>query len=299
MSDRGTTLPLPSDFDPQWALAFLAARSVRSLESVRPGAYARGIRLGRRRLTLECRFTRGARGERRLAVRSSPVLGPALLRGLASQLFDLETDLGPFRRLARRDAVLRRLSSPGRGLRVLQFLDPFEALVRAILGQQVSLAGARTLAGRLVDLVGSPPRGTGSASFPTADDVAGASPRSLARIGLTRARACSLHAAAKAVADERIRFEVLRAQPTEEAERTLRALPGIGPWTASYVLMRGLGHRDAFPAGDLGVRKALEAACGPGIRPARVLEMAEGWRPWRAYATFQLWDSLSRTAAGA
>jgi 3-methyladenine DNA glycosylase/8-oxoguanine DNA glycosylase len=96
------------------------------------------------------------------------------------------------------------------------------------------------------------------------------------------------------VSDGQVRFDVLRRQPTEEAERVLRALPGIGPWTASYVLMRGLGHKDAFPIGDLGVTKALEAACGPGLGRRRVAEMAEGWRPWRAYATLHLWDSLSR-----
>jgi 3-methyladenine DNA glycosylase/8-oxoguanine DNA glycosylase len=188
--------------------------------------------------------------------------------------------------------VLRRLAPPSRGLRVLQFLDPFEALARAILGQQVSLAGARTLAGRLVRLVTPSPRA--AVAFPTAAEVADAGPRSLRRIGLTRSRAHTLHAAARAVSDGQVRLETLRHLPTEEAEAVLGALPGVGPWTASYVLMRGLGHRDAFPRGDLGIRKAMEAACGPGLRPARVLEIAERWRPWRAYATLHLWDSLSR-----
>ncbi len=296
MSARGASVPLPSDFDATWALAFLAARSVPFLESVKDGAYSRGIRLGTRRATLMCRFPRGRGPGRRLAVHSSPPLPVPILKTLASRLFDLDTDIAPFRRLARRDAVLRRLSPPGRGLRVLQFLEPFEALVRAILGQQVSLAGARTLAGRLVRRVGPPLAEGRTASFPTAPEIASASIRSLAGIGLTRARAQSLLATARAVSDGHIHLEALRDQPTEEAERVLRALPGVGPWTASYVLMRGLGHRDAFPLGDLGVRKALEAACGPGLRPGRIVEMAEGWRPWRAYATLHLWDSLSRTA---
>jgi 3-methyladenine DNA glycosylase/8-oxoguanine DNA glycosylase len=293
MTGGATYVPLPSDFDPAWALSFLAARSVPALEDVGPASYVRRVRIGRRLVTLDCRFETTPRGERRLAVRCSPSLTEAERRDIASRLFDLETDLGAFRRLVRRDAVLRGLVAPSRGLRVLQFLDPFEALVRAILGQQVSLAGARTLAGRLVRATAAP----GSVAFPTADDVADLPRRSLRGLGLTRARAHTLHAAARAVSDGQVRFETLRRQPTEEAERVLQALPGIGPWTASYVLMRGLGHKDAFPIGDLGVRKALEAACGPGLGRRRVVEMAEGWRPWRAYATFHLWDSLARSAA--
>src|SRR5262249_38835310 len=128
------------------------------------------------------------------------------------------------------------------------------------------------------------------------EDVADLPLRSVRRLGLTRARAHTLHTAARAVSDGQIHLEALRRQPTEDAERALRALPGIGPWTASYVLMRGLGHKDAFPIGDLGVQKALEVACGPGLGTRRVAELAEGWRPWRAYATFHLWDSLSRRA---
>jgi AraC family transcriptional regulator, regulatory protein of adaptative response / DNA-3-methyladenine glycosylase II len=294
MPDGATVVPLFTDFDPEWALGFLSARCVPSLESVTPGVYARGIRIGRRRVTMECRFPTSPSGARRLLIRSSPALPPPDLRHLASRLFDLDTDLGPFRRLARRDGVLRRLAPLERGLRVLQFLDPFEALARAILGQQVSLAGARTLADRLVRLL-APPSG-GPVVFPTAAHVADVSPQTLRRLGLTRSRAHTLHTAARAVSDGVVRLEALRDLPTEEAEATLRALPGIGPWTASYVLMRGLGHPDAFPRGDLGIQKALEAACGPRLRPARVVEIAERWRPWRAYATLHLWDSISGAA---
>jgi AraC family transcriptional regulator of adaptative response / DNA-3-methyladenine glycosylase II len=287
-----TFVSVPSHFDPQWALAFLSARCVPGLEDVGPDVYSRGVRFGRLRSRLECRFEASDGDGRRLVVRSSPAIPGGDRRRLAARLFDLDTDTAPFRRLARRDEVLRGLVPPGRGLRVLQFLDPFEALVRAILGQQVSLAGARTLASRLVRLTARP----GPVVFPTAEHVADVPLRSLRGLGLTRARAQTLHAAARAVCDGRVRWETLREQPTGEAERSLRDLPGIGPWTASYVLMRGLGHKDAFPIGALGVHKALEAACGPGLGRRRVAEMAEGWRPWRAYATLYLWDSLSRRA---
>jgi 3-methyladenine DNA glycosylase/8-oxoguanine DNA glycosylase len=292
MPGGATVVPLPSDFDPQWALAFLSARCVPALEDVGPGVYSRGVRLGSLRSRLECRFETTDGAARRLVVRSSPALPALETRRLASRLFDLDTDTAPFRRIARRDTVLRGLVPPNRGLRVLQFLDPFEALVRAILGQQVSLAGARTLASRLVRLTARP----GPVAFPSAESVADIPLRSLRGLGLTRARAQTLHAAAGAVCDGRVRFDRLREQPTTEAERALRDLPGIGPWTASYVLMRGLGHKDAFPIGDLGVHRALEAACGPGLGRRRVAEIAEAWRPWRAYATLHLWDSLPRRA---
>ncbi len=292
MRGTATFVPLPSDFDPRWALAFLSARCVPALEEVGPGLYSRGVRLGRLRARLECRFEQTDGNGRRLVVRSSPAVPAPERRRLVSRLFDLDTDTAPFRRLARRDSVLRGLVAPDRGLRVLQFLDPFEALIRAILGQQVSLAGARTLASRLVRLAARP----GPVAFPTADQVADIPLRSLRGLGLTRARAHTLRGAARAVCDGGVRWETLRTQPTVEAECALRDLPGIGPWTASYVLMRGLGHKDAFPIGDLGIHRALEAACGPGLGVRRVAEMAEGWRPWRAYATLHLWDSLSRRA---
>jgi len=290
---RSAVLPLPPDFDSGWTLAFLGARSVSPLERVGPDTYERVLRLDRRSLTLGCRFGRGPKGARQLSVRSNRPLPPPRLRSLAVRLFDLETDLRPFRQLARRDPVLRRMVPARRGLRVVQFLDPFEALIRAILGQQVSVAGARTLAGRLVRLVDA---GT---HFPTPAELLGLGTRRLRGIGLTRARARCLFEVARAVDEGQVSWEALRAQPTEEAERVLRALPGVGPWTASYVLMRGLGHRDAFPAADLGVRKALEAACGPRMPFSRVVAVAERWRPFRAYATLHLWDSLSRPRAEA
>ena len=284
-------VPLPGDFDSRWALTFLGARSVAPVERVEGDRYERVVRLGGRPRTLSFGFERPRGRVRRVRVRSSAAVPPPRLRALAVRLFDLETDLRPFRRLARRDRVLRRLVSPRRTLRVVQFLDPYEALVRAILGQQISVAGARTLAGRLVRLA---TRGT---HFPTAAEMAALGERRLRSIGLTRARARCLFEVAREVSDGAVRWDALRTQPTEEAEQALRALPGVGPWTASYVLMRGLGHRDAFPAGDLGVRKALEAAFGPRLPLARAMRLAEGWRPFRAYATLHLWDSLSRADA--
>ena len=153
---------------------------------------------------------------------------------------------------------------------------------------------ASTLADRLVRLVGEPlPAGDGPALvFPHAAAVADASVDALRALGIPRTRAASLRAAAAAVRDGHLDWEALRAAPGEEAQRALDALPGVGPWTANYVRMRALGDRDAFPAADLGVVKAL-ARLGVDTRDgARV---AERWRPWRAYATVSLWASLAQS----
>jgi 3-methyladenine DNA glycosylase/8-oxoguanine DNA glycosylase len=119
--------------------------------------------------------------------------------------------------------------------------------------------------------------------FPTPAAIAAAGPERLQTIGLTRARSATLHAIATTIACGRIDLEALRSAPGAEAQATLDALPGIGPWTASYIRMRGLGDRDAFPAADLGVLKAMKAT------PAEAERRSRRWSPWRAYAVMHLW----------
>lgn len=285
-------LALPSDFDADGATDFLAARAVPSLEQVRPDAYLRSVRVHDRPVTLICRFH-----GRWLTTHTTPALPARELRDLVSRLFDLATDLGPFRALARRDALLRRVTAGHVAPRVLQFLDPFEGLVRAILGQQVSLGAARTMADRLVRCLprtAPPVDGFRPLAFPTARQLAALGTDGLRGIGLTRAKSAALLAAAHAVADGTLDWARLRHSAPDVAEATLVALPGIGPWTAAYMLMRVLGQPDAFPAGDLGVRQALAKLC-PSSGPwseSRARRRAEAWRPWRSYATLALWASL-------
>ena len=285
-------LALPSDFDVDWATDFLAARAVPVLERVRTDAYQRSVRIRGRLVTLSCRFQ-----GRWLSAESTPALPAEELRGWVSRLFDLATDLGPFRAIARRDPLLRRVTAGRPAARVLQFLDPFEGLVRAILGQQVSLGAARTIADRLVRRVpreAPPVDGFRPLAFPTAPQLSAIGMDALRGIGLTRAKAGALIAVAGAVADGALDWARLRRGPPEAAEATLVALPGVGPWTAAYTMMRALGQPDAFPAGDLGVRHALAKARpfgGPWNEP-RARRLAEAWRPWRSYATLVLWASL-------
>jgi AraC family transcriptional regulator of adaptative response / DNA-3-methyladenine glycosylase II len=169
-------------------------------------------------------------------------------------------------------------------------VDGPEIAIRAVLGQQVSVAGARTVAARLARALGEPlalPDETLTHLFPAPGAVAGADPATLPMPG---ARACALTGLGRALEDGDLRLDP--GADREEATAALLALRGIGPWTASYVRMRALGDPDAYLPGDLGVRHAL-ARLGTGADPAR----AERWRPWRAYAVQHLWASLAGAPA--
>jgi len=260
--------------------------------------YARVVRLRDGTLaTLAVRRTRDAAGYEALAVAASPAMPRAALTALVVRLFDLDADLDAFHAMARDDTLLGPVvASNPHGIRLPQLLDPFEALVRAVLGQQVSVAAATTMTDRLVRLVGHPAPATADGptlAFPRADEVAAHGADGLRGIGLTGAKAATIAGVATAVASGALDLHAARAAPADEALRMLVALPGIGPWTASYVRMRALGDRDAFPSGDLGVRKALARH---GVTGRAVDEVAERWRPWRGYATLHLWHSLSHSA---
>ena len=274
-------LEAPPDFDFDWTLGFLAARVVPSLESLEDGEYRRSLRVDGRPVALAIRVAPG-----KLTVRSSPRLPSAELRRLVTRMFDLDVELDAFHRLAAGDPLLSGLVAARPWIRLPQYLDPFEGTVRAILGQQVSLAAASTMVDRLVRRVSDPAPDLGLLAFPRAESVAALGHEGLLSLGLTRAKAAALHGLAMAVIDGTVDWDWLRTAPAAEAEAALDALPGIGPWTASYVRMRTLGDRDAFPASDLGVVKALQTT------PAQASALAESWRPWRAYATLHLWHSL-------
>lgn len=178
---------------------------------------------------------------------------------------------------------------PVAGLRVPGTVDGFEIGVRAIVGQQVSVKAAKTLAGRIAARFGEPvvtPSAMVTRTFPRAQSLAALSCGDLTALGITTKRADSIIALAQAVASNTLAL----SPPTHVAQtiEQLKNLPGIGEWTAQYIAMRALSWPDAFPYTDLGVIKAL------GERnPRKILATAERWRPWRAYATMRLWASLS------
>jgi len=204
------------------------------------------------------------------------------------RMFDVDADPLAINTHLRRSALLKSLVRRWPGQRLPNAWDGFELAVRAILGQQVSVAAARTLAARIADRHGSRYEEGAAvglhALFPSADVLADAP---LETIGVMRARADAIRSLARAVVEGRVHF---RPEQTLAAfEKSLVALPGIGSWTAQYVAMRALGQPDAFPAADLILRRA--AGNGTTLSTRAVESMGEAWRPWRAYAVMLLWRS--------
>jgi AraC family transcriptional regulator of adaptative response / DNA-3-methyladenine glycosylase II len=198
------------------------------------------------------------------------------------RLFDLTADPREISAHLVRDPMLAERVAKIPGLRIPGSWDGFELAVRAILGQQISVAGASTLAGRLVERFGVEIRDPAPLThlFPKAAQLAKAN---LEQIGLPKARAETIRTLARHVADGRIGFDSV--QDTEEFRARLLEIPGIGDWTAQYIAMRALNDTDAFPSGDLGLMRAMS------LNTAReIARRAEAWRPWRAYAAMYLWQ---------
>lgn len=288
---KGETVSLRLDFRAPWdgdaLFTFLRARAIPGVEHVTDAEYRRTVRIGKSSGWLAVR--RDPKRDAVIVEVSHSLCGS--LMDLASRvrvLFDLDALPAPIGKHLGRDRVLAASLRKHPGLRVPGAFDGFETAVRAILGQQVTVAGATTLSGRLAAAFGDPvrtPHAELTRTFPPASRIASASEAQIAAIGLPCARAASLRAMAAAVASGTIRLES-GADP-ESTMAALIALPGIGPWTAQYLAMRALAWPDAFPAGDLGLRKALGGASAAAIEAK-----AESWRPWRAYAALHLWNTL-------
>ncbi|MBK7976782.1 MAG: helix-turn-helix domain-containing protein [Deltaproteobacteria bacterium] len=272
-------------------LAFLAGRAIPGVELVADGTYRRTVTLGDATGTLAVRNdpTRGA-----LWVSVSPSLAGSLMAIVARSrsLFDLDASPTTIAEVLGADLRLRPLIERRPGLRVPGAFDPFEAACRAILGQQVTVRAATTLAGRLVARFGTPVPGSTDPSgptlsllFPAPARLAGARVDEIASLGIVGARARALVALARSVTDGSLVLD--RHAPLDDTLRALEALPGIGSWTAHYLAMRALRWPDAFPAADIAVRKALG-----GVTAREAEKLSEAWRPWRSYAVLHLWTSL-------
>jgi AraC family transcriptional regulator of adaptative response / DNA-3-methyladenine glycosylase II len=268
-------------------LSFLSQRAVPQVETVRDGMYFRTVHVTRqdREFTGQIRVSQQPEAHL-IFVRLSDALLPVCAAVLerVKRLFDLQADPAAIR------AALGRLGEKHDGLRVPGSFDGFEMAVRAILGQQISVAAARTLAGRLALRFGTPvqaPELSLTRIFPPPQRIARATVDEITGLGITRRRAETLLALARAVASGGLRLEPGRQ--IEETLVQLRQIPGIGEWTAQYIAMRALSWPDGFPHMDLGIQKALGET-----NPARILKLAEKWRPWRAYAALHLWAGLEK-----
>ena len=291
-ADLVVRLPYRSPLDWPGLLGFLAPRATPGVETVADGVYRRTIAIGDAPGTIE---VRAASGEPHLLMRVRLPRPERLLRVVerARRLFDLDADPALIATHLARSRALAPLIVRRPGLRVPGAWDGFELAVRAILGQQVTVRGATTLAGRLVAEFGTPlPRAEDGLThrFPEPARLADAD---LALIGLPRARAATIRALAAAIACGELTLDGSR--DLGDAVSRLVAIPGIGTWTAHYVAMRALGEPDAFPAADLGLRRALGHG-GARLASARVAELAEAWRPWRAYAALHLWTASNASS---
>lgn len=253
-------------FDGDGLLRFLGRRAVPGVESVTGAVYERhGVTIVFDDEGVDVTLGTGIDG------------ADAIVR--VRRLLDLDADPVAIGARLGADAVLAPLVAASPGVRVPGAWSGFEVVVRAVVGQQVTLAAARTLLGRVVERCGG-------GRFPQPEALVTAD---LDGIGMPGARVRTLRSVACAARDGEIDLD--GAMPADAVTDALLALPGIGRWTASYVAMRALGDPDAFPAGDVGLRNAA-ARLGLPTEPRQLAAHAERWRPWRSYATVHLWRSL-------
>ncbi len=281
-------IPYYEPYDWQTILGFFRHRAIPGVEHVSESAYRRVVRTDGGAAEIE---VRNADGYLEAAVRG---VEPRYLFPLVQALrdvFDTDAPIADITAVLENDRLLRRLLRQHPGIRVPGAFDRFEHVVRAILGQQVSVRAATTLAGRIAERYGEPvPESLGSGGelthlFPQADRLARARVESL---GITKTRASTIRRVASAVISGRLDLGPSVSGQVFFASFT--ALQGIGPWTAEYTLLRAMKDPDAFPASDLGVIKAMSP--GEDRLPVRDIEArAERWRPWRAYAALLLWHS--------
>jgi AraC family transcriptional regulator of adaptative response / DNA-3-methyladenine glycosylase II len=266
---------------------FLAARALPAVERVDARGFARTVACagGPARICVTA-----LPGEDALVLRVSGAPPAALLQlaTAARRVFDLAADPARIGVELARDSLVGPLVRQRPGLRIPGAWDAFECAVRAVLGQQVSVAAGRTFAARLVERAGTALRDAADGLthlFPAPAALASAN---LEGVGITRARAATLHALARAVMERRVDFTA----PPGEVTQALAALPGIGPWTAQYVALRALAEPDALPSGDLVLRRAASREAG-ALSARALAQRARDWQPWRGYAVVHLWRAAA------
>jgi DNA-3-methyladenine glycosylase II len=269
-------------------LGFLSARAIVGLERVVEGVYSRSIDLDGVHGTFSIQPATSDALELTLDFPEAAAVPEIVAR--VRRMFDLDADLSTIHRHLAVDPLMARLIAERPGLRVPGAWDGLELAIRAVLGQQITVAAAIRLAGKLVAQYGTP---LSSALpglthvFPRASVLAGAD---LAALGMPKSRGRTLSDVAQALLDDPRLFEPGR----EGGVARLLALYGIGDWTAQYIALRQLREMDGFPNGDVGLINALAALEGGPVTARQLLQRAEGWRPYRGYAAQVLWTSLSR-----
>jgi AraC family transcriptional regulator of adaptative response / DNA-3-methyladenine glycosylase II len=283
-------------------LDFLGLRALPGVEALEDASYRRTLRLPHGHAVVTLAAPVGGQEETDGPAHIGADLVLSDLRDLTTavarcrQLLDLDADPIAVCEALRQEPLLGEIVAEDPGRRVPGAAEGFELAVRAVIGQQVSVAGARTVAGRLVEAAGDAlavPTGTLTHLFPTPEALAELAKRDPGSFAMPASRRRALLALAEAVADGDVVIDP-GADPLE-LRRSLVALPGIGSWTAEYVAMRALRDPDAFMPTDLGIRRGAQALGLPD-GPAQLLAESERWRPWRSYAMAHLWAHPIPTA---
>jgi AraC family transcriptional regulator of adaptative response / DNA-3-methyladenine glycosylase II len=284
-------LPYRPPYDWSTMIQFLKARAIEGLEVVADEQYSRVIQIGDLTGSIVVAHA-PQQSALRVIVRFGQLSALATIITRIRRMFDLSADPEAIAAALSTDPLLAPMVAARPGLRVPGAWDPFEIAVRAVLGQQITVKGATRLAGRLVaalgsELASSDPTPGLTHAFPAPDRFTA---DALGNLGLTKARASALAGIARAVREDPRLFDPRR--DLDDAVAHLHKLPGVGEWTAQYIAMRALGESDAFLGGDVGVQRAF-AERTKGHEANELLEHAQRWRPWRAYATLHLWMSES------
>lgn len=280
------------DFDWHYMLEFMKPRLIPGVEEIFENAYRRTFRIsGGSTGWLEI-TNHPERHSLKLSIHSENLDDLMRIQQRVRVMFDLETNLEPVREHLKQDPMLAGIIEEFPAVRLPGAWDPFEFAVRAVLGQQISVKAATTLAGRVAAACGQScgdlyPKGL-THFFPTAEEVANAD---ISELGITGKRQETIRVLVNAVLNQIISLE--RGQALETFVEAFTSLKGIGPWTAHYLGMRALGLTDAFPASDLGIRKALATNSRLPSEGETNLR-AEQWRPWRAYAALYLWKLAAK-----
>ncbi len=274
-------------YDWESVVTFLAARALTGIEYVTKNSYARTVQLGNSKGWI--RVTHSAK-QHALLLEFTHTLTPVLpaLLGRVRALFDLDARPDVIAKRLAKDTRLARAVRANPGLRVPGAFNGFEMGLRAILGQQVTVKAATTIAGRFVEAFGEPiatPLPQLHRLTPVPARVAAASIDEIARLGILASRAKSIIAIAKAQESDQLCLDGGAHHNPDESIKRLAELPGIGPWTAHYVAMRAIRWPDAFPKEDVAVRNRLG-----GVTAKEADALSQAWRPWRSYAVMHLWS---------
>ncbi|MBF0546581.1 MAG: hypothetical protein HQM08_19200 [Candidatus Riflebacteria bacterium] len=299
-SFRSISISKPKNFDLKPLFDFYSVRAVAGIEDVSlDGYYARSLPVNGKQVVIS---VHRASNNEEIVVRFWGEVETPLVTKIVARKLDFDAPRTNIKQALGADPLLGQVVSQNSWISLPSCFDPFEGVVRIIVGQLISMKAARTLLARIVERFGtrlSKCVGSVSHVFPSADIFANQKINELMSVGLTSAKAGAIRNVAKLVCDGKLDFQKLEMERPEIADRTLQAIPGIGPWSAALIRMEVLGDRNAFPSRDLGVMKSITGLTGKENPTSELLEkLHRSWSPWGAYATLYLWqhlDSMEKT----